>query len=317
MRIPAVMAAALALAACHTNLGTGPSGPTPSPSASPSLMLVADSGNNSVFVFPKKATGTESPLRTITSASLIDPSPIAADPSGHIWVASHGSPPSILEFSAYDSGNVSPLATMFAQGRSIPGVLNVTGMVFDSSGKLYVSTGTANHILVYSSAVTGSPVPVQDISGANTTLNDAEGIALDAGGNIYVASRNSSAILEFAAGADGNTAPVRTIQGFFNTHLSSPLYVAVDAAGDVFALNGNDTITEYAPGVSGDAAPTATIGRTAIGTQMIFDAAGNLYIGARSMSGGGPVVLPPPISAVPSQVLSSPVFSAPTGIFAR
>jgi hypothetical protein len=222
-----------------------------------------------------------------------------------------------LEFSAFDSGNVAPLATMYAQGRTFPGALDVTGMIFDSSGKLYVSTGTANHVLVFSSAVTGSPVPVQDISGANTTLNDAEGIALDSSGNIYVASRGNSAILEFAAGADGNTAPVRTIQGFFNTHLSSPDYVAVDAAGDVFALNANDTITEYAPGASGDAAPAATIGRTAIGTQMLFDTAGNLYLGARNMSAGGPVVLPPPISPVPSQVLSSPVFSAPTGIFAR
>ena len=317
MRIPAVAAAALALAACHTNLGTGPSGPTPSPSPSPSYMLVADSGNNSVFIFPKKATGTEAPLRTITSANLVNPSPIAADPAGHIWVATHSSPPAILEFSAYDSGNVAPLATMFAQGRTVPGVLDVTGMLFDSSGKLYVSTGTANHILVFSSAVTGSPVPVQDISGANTTLNDAEGIALDANGNIYVASRGSSAILEFAAGADGNTAPVRTIQGFFNTRLSSPLYVAVDATGDVFALNGNQTITEYPPGASGDAAPTATIGRAAIGRQMVFDADGNLYVGATNMSGGGPVVLPPPISPVPSQVLTSPAFSAPTGIFAR
>lgn len=317
MRIPAVMAATLALAACNTNLGTGPSGPTPSPSASPSLLLVADSANNAVFVFPKKATGTESPLRSITSATLINPSPIAADPAGHIWVASHGSPPAILEFSAFDSGNVTPLATMYAQARTIPGTLDVSGLIFDSTGKLYVSTGTSNHILVYSAAVTGSPLPVQDISGANTTLNDAEGIALDAGGNIYVASRGSSAILEFAAGADGNTAPVRTIQGFFNTRLSSPGYVAVDAAGDVFALNANDTITEYAPGASGDVAPTATIGRTAIGTQMVFDAAGNLYLGARNMSGGGPVVLPPPISPVPSQVLTSPAFSAPTGIFAR
>lgn len=343
MRILAVAAAVLVLAACNSDVRTAAPGPlpvpsvpvppvpippvpvpsvplpsVPLPSVPPAFMLVADSGNNSVFVFPKNATGPELPLRTITSPALAGPSPIAAAPvSNYFWVASHGSPPLLLEFSLYDSGDVVPFAAMSVVGRIIPAPHNVTGMVFDAVGRLYVSTGFANEILVFAAAVRGRPTPLQDIAGFNTTISDAEGIAIDSAHNIYVASRGNNAILEFAAGADRDAAPIRRIQGFTRTHLNRPSYVAVNKAGDIFVLNAGDTITEYAPDASGDVAPIKTIIRADIGTQMLFDASGNLFLGATSAPPGAPIVLPPPVSTVPSQVLDSPVFQAPTGIYAR
>ncbi len=322
MRFLPAAAAALMLAACHTG-SASPGAPFPTPTAPPGLLLyVADSGNNSIFVFQRNATGVAVPLHTVfgSSTQLSAPFPIATDPAGNIWIANHASPPTLLEFGPGAVGNEPPNTIMFVSSQIIPGALDVRGLVFDAAGKLYVATGTSNHLMVFSGGSKGTPVPIQDINGATTQLNDAEGIALDRSGNIYTASRGSNAILEFSAGATGNVAPIRIIKGLFSTLLSSPSYVAVDAAGDVFALNStNSLITEYSPSASGDAAPIARFSRPQMGGQVSFDAAGNLYVGALSITNSGAVlVYAPPITSTstPAQMLSSPVLSSPTGVFA-
>jgi len=311
----------LLLAACGGGSGGG-TNPFPTPTPGGPLLYVADSGNNSIFEFAKTATGVALPQTTIAGAAtlLTNPSPIAVDPSGNIWVSNNSSTPELLEFAPGSVGNSAPVAIMFVSGQAVPGALSVTGMVFNSSGKLYVATGATNHVMVFTSASSGTPAAAQDISGPNTQLNDAQGIALDSSGNIYTSSLGSNAILEFAPGATGNVAPVRVIKGVFNTQLSSPSYVAVDAAGDVFALNSTGAIiTEYAPGASGDAAPIATLSRAGMGGQMVFDGAGNLCVGALNPNPGGVLVYAPPITSAsgPLQTLQSPVFSKPTGVFAR
>ena len=321
MRALAVAACLVILSACHTGSG---SQAAPFPTATPSgpLLYVADAANNSIFIFARNATGVALPQTTISgvATTLIHPYPIAADSSGNIWVASHGPAPVLLEFGPSAVGNAAPLITMTISSPSTPGTLPVNGLAFDASGKVYVATGPTNHVMVFSGGATGAPAPIQDISGVSTQLNDAEGIALDSSGNIYTASRGSNAILEFAAGATGNVAPIRTIQGFFSTQLSSPVYVALDANGDIFALNSTSgIITEYGAGSRGDVAPIASFSRPGMGNQIAFDAAGNLDVASLNTNPGSVLVYSPPITSTsaPVQMLSSPVLSSPTGVFAR
>jgi hypothetical protein len=318
MRLLAAIAVLL-LSAC----GGGGSGPNPFPTPTPGgpLLYVADSGNNAIFEFARTATGVDLPQTTISGGAtlLVNPFPITVDPAGNIWVSNHSSPPELLSFSPKSVGAAAPATIMFVSSQGLPGALSVTGMIFNSSGKLYVATGTANHIMVYTSPGPGTPAATQDINGLSTQLNDAEGIAIDSAGNIYTASLGSNAVLEFAPGATGNVAPIRVIKGFFNTGLSSPSYVAVDSTGDVFALNSGDgVITEYAPGASGDVAPIATLTRSAMAGQIAIDSADNLYVGALNNNPGAVLVYAPPItsSSVPLRMLQSPVFFAPTGVFA-
>lgn len=321
MRFLAAVAVVLLLTACH-NGSAGAGTPIPTPTVPPGpLLYVADSGNNSIFVFQRTASGVALPLHTVFGAATLlnAPFPIATDPAANIWVANHASPPTLLEYPPGAVGNFAPITIMFVSSPIIPGNLDVRGLVFDAAGKLYVATGPTNHVMVYAGGAKDTPVPLQDITGFSTQINDAEGIALDRSGNIYTTSLGSDAILEFAAGASGNVAPIRIIKGFFNTHLSKPSYVAVDAAGDIFALNStNGIITEYAPGASGDTAPIAMFSRPQMAGQISFDAAGNLYVGASAINPGAVAVYAPPFTStsLPAQLLFSPVFSKPTGVFA-
>lgn len=319
MRVLAVAAAVLALTACHQHTGGSPS-PFPTPTPGGPLLYVSDPGNNSIFIFSRTAANTDLPQRTVNGPAtlLTSPFPIAADPSGNVWVSNASAPPVLLEFPSGAVGNQPPSAIMTVSGLTIPGALAASGLTFDAAGKLYVATGMTNHILVFSNPGNGAPAPSQDINGLNTQMNDAEGIALDSSGNIYTASRGSNAILEFAAGATGNVAPVRVIQGFFNTHLTSPSYVAIDPSGNVFTFNGDRIIREYAAAASGDAAPIASFSQPDMGGQMVFDSSGNLFVGALNRSPGAVLTYAPPItsSSLPLRLLQSPVFSTPLGVFA-
>jgi hypothetical protein len=320
MRALAAGIAVLMLAGC--NGGSASPSPTPSPTTTPAgpHLFVADSGNNSIFIFARDASGVALPQITVNGPAtlLSSPFPIAVDRSGNIWVGNHSSPPELLEFRPDAVGDAAPQAIMTVSSTVTPGALSATGLTFGPDGKLYVATGTDQHIMVYSAGANGTPTPIQDINGLNTQINDAEGIALDSSGNIYTASFGSNAILEFAAGANGNVAPIRVIKGVFNTRLSSPSYVAVDGTGNVFALNSGGIVTEYAAGASGDVAPIATFGGFNISGQMVFDGSGKFYAGASDNANGVAVYAPPlSSSSVPGHFLQSPIFSSPTGVFTQ
>ncbi|HZZ66253.1 MAG TPA: NHL repeat-containing protein [Candidatus Baltobacteraceae bacterium] len=311
------LAGIAALTACGGGGGSGPH-PTPTPSSS-ALMYVADSGNNAIYEFPRNAKGVALPATTIQGgATLLNaPFPIAVDSLGNIWVG-NTSPAEILEFSPAATGNAAPAAIMTISSQGIPGAQPIAGLTFDATGNMYVATGPDNQLFVYASPGNGTPVPTRAIGGIATQINIAQGVAVDANGDIYTASTGSNAILVFGPSANGNVAPIRVIAGTHNTLLDAPSYVAVDSAGDVFALNAGSIITEYAPGASGDVAPIAKISQPSMGGQITFDTSDNLYVGAINNNPGAVLVYPPPISngSKPNQLLQSPVFSAPTGVFA-
>jgi len=182
-----------------------------------------------------------------------------------------------------------------------------TGLVFDSSGNLYVSSDdpAAYAILKYT--------PDGSVSVfANSNLNGPHGLVFDDAGNLYVANVKADTIEKFtpdgtgsvfADAADGLSHPVDlafdaegnlyvtnayggsvekfTPDGvgsvFANSGLDVPYGLAFDSAGNLYVSNyGSSTIEEFAPDGT-DLGVFASVGLSDP-HGMVFDSAGNLYV---------------------------------------
>jgi hypothetical protein len=150
-----------------------------------------------------------------------------------------------------------------------------------------VESGTFG-MLTYSTAPANNASPVAGVRAAGQ-----EGpIATDSAGQIYIGGNdpadplNPGEILVYPPSSTGNDHPSRTINlSFF------PNRLAVDPAGRTYVLNLPDgwttgalmTVSIYAADASGPAEPLRTIVLTnvvPIVTDMVADAAGNLYVAA-------------------------------------
>ena len=203
----------------------------------PSYVYVADSGGNSVTVYPINANGDVSPVAIIAGSKtgLSAPTPVSLDGSGRIYVGNYSD--SILVFAAGASGNVSPVAIIAGSNTEL---YNPAGIAVDPSGNIYVANAFGGSITVYASGANGNVSPVAMIAGSKTSLCSPRGIALDGLGNIYVddlcvngQNPDSAGVLVFPRGANGNASPVATITGD-KTGLCGSSGIAVDRAGTIY-----------------------------------------------------------------------------------
>jgi len=231
-------------------------------------------------------------MATLIPPSTIQPTCIATDASGQIYIAGLvGSNYEVMIFAAGAAGVPTPIRTINLG--SLPSS-QPQSMAVDSSGLLYIASSTG--ITVYSATATGTATPLRSILGSSTQLTAVECIAVDASGNIYVTNQATGTttipgmIFVFSATATGNVAPTRSI-----TYATAPFYgIAVDTSGNIYTVadttitvNGtfvgtSASILEYAAGASGAATPLKTIAGPATalgyGGGMRIDSAGNLYL---------------------------------------
>jgi hypothetical protein len=235
-----------------------------------------NSGNGGIeiLVYAPGASGTSTPIRTISGAATglevlgqNSISALAVDSAGNTYVLAQTTESQgdlgISIFSATANGNVAPTRIIagIATNIQFPNQIAV-----DSAGSIYVANsffpGTAS-ILIFNSSANGNVPPTSVLGGSETTMNSIQGLAVDNAGNIYVAANGTDlgggtpSILEFSAGSSGNVAPVRTISGPATTIIGLG-NVAVDGAGSVYLLS-PPGILKFASNVMGNAAPTATI----------------------------------------------------------
>ncbi len=161
----------------------------------------------------------------------------------------------VLEFSSLDD-------IIFTES-TFTGLAGPETMVFDSSGNLFVSNGSAKTI----KKVTPSGVKTTFASDV-----DIDGMAFDAFGNLFVSQKSQDldagegVILQFAS--DGS-------RKVFASGLSNPQGLAFDSAGNLYvAVPSRNVILKFAP----DGRQTTFASGISKPHRLAFDAFGNLFV---------------------------------------
>ena len=243
----------------------------------------ADTNPTEILVYAAGASGTATPIRTITpvSGSFFYVGGMQVDAAGNLYVASSNSyyysttkGGAIVVYSATANGAATPTRVISGSNTGFA-VTSPSALTVDASGTIYVSNEPTStippQIVAFSSTATGNVAPVRTISGANTGLAGyyfVSQLAVDGAGNVYVGVTNGfNAIEVFGSMATGNVAPTRTITGAATGfHLTEG--VAVDGAGNVYVSTFDSTqtipaISVFSATANGNVAPTATFTSTA------------------------------------------------------
>ncbi|MGA8576843.1 MAG: hypothetical protein WB609_14305 [Candidatus Cybelea sp.] len=191
----------------------------------------------SVTVYAPGSNGNVAPIATIAgpNTGLADPSGIALDPTGRIYVGNENSPSFngiVTVYAAGANGNAAPIRTIagpstgFANG--VYGVAWRNNRIFVTSGNSTISS----QIGIFPQNSNGNVAPTRSIVGSITQLNSPVGIAVGPTNNrIYVANVRGPSVSTFVAysslapGAN-NIAPVKLISGS-NTQLDAPYGITV------------------------------------------------------------------------------------------
>ena len=273
-------------------------------------VYVADSGNNKIRkISPARVVTTlagsgdyGSTNGTGTAASFENPSGVAVDASGNVYVADSGNN-KIRKISP--AGAVTTLAGSGAYGSNdgtgtVASFENPSGVAVDASGNVYVADSGNNEIRKISSAgvvttLAGSGAyGSTDGTGSAASFVDPGGVAVDASGDVYVADSRNNRIRKISS-----TGVVTTLAGsgdFGSTDgtgsaasFGDPGGVAVDASGNVYVadsfiskirkISSARVVTTLAG--SGDYGSTDGIGSAAsfkFPSGVAVDASGNVYV---------------------------------------
>jgi uncharacterized protein (TIGR03437 family) len=231
-------------------------------------------------------------------ASLNSPSALALDSAGNFYIAdslnnrirkiaSDGTITTMAGngFSGY-SGDGGPATAATLNG---PGGLALDGV----KGNLYISD--SGNSVIRSVSPAGI---ITTVVGPGAGLRFPAGLAFDAAGNLYIADQYDHLIRKVTPSGTITTIAGNGTSGFFGdggmaiaAQLNYPSGVAVDAAGNVYiADSSNARVRKVTPGgiistfagngttdLSGDNGQAINAGLPAP-NQLLFDAAGNLYV---------------------------------------
>jgi len=226
-------------------------------------ILVASTGNSSIVVYARTASGLATPKRIISGAStgLLYPVGIAVDTvNNEILVTDYNF---INVYLRTATGDAAPIRTISgaATGLSLP-----QGIAVDTANdEIFVVNRDWNNmrIMVFPRTASGDAVPIRTIAGTSTNLSSPWSITVDTVNNeIMAIDSDYNCINVYSRSTSGNAAPVRTISGAA-TGLNHPHGIAVDTAHDeIIAGNGYANIASinaYSRTASGDTAPVRMI----------------------------------------------------------
>jgi hypothetical protein len=233
-------------------------------------------GSDAVFQFAPDVNGNVAPQTVITgpAAGLSNPTDVAVDKAGDMWVANHDNA-TITEYAPTASGNAAPKLTLGGPATGLNAPFRLT---FDVAGNLWVSNRLQQNSTVTEYAVAAlqqtstQPVNLAPIGTlASTSVQTATGLAFDSLGGLHVEDITNARLVGFAPGApNGNPAPAWNIAGS-NTELADANGVAADPAGRLYVASG--LLTEFNYNATGNVPPVVTIGGLATQLDGALDAA--------------------------------------------
>jgi uncharacterized protein (TIGR03437 family) len=246
---------------------------------------------------------------TATSASVGDPTRMAADAAGNVYFGSLDS-----VFKVDTNGNLTRFAGNGRAGNSGDGgpataaqLSFPMGIAIDGSGNVFVADRDASVVrkiatngIITTAAGTGKPGYTGDGGpAASAQLNGPFGLAMDDAGNLYIADTGNQVVRRVSMDGTISTVAGTGTAGYAgdggaarSAQLNGPEGVAVDGAGNLYiadTFNGrirrvatDGTITTAAgvgsTGIfSGDGGPPASAG-ISLPPDVAADRAGNLYI---------------------------------------
>jgi sugar lactone lactonase YvrE len=212
-----------------------------------------------------------------------DPTGIAFDPAGNLWVANYKGN-SLLMYSHDRLGQGGPVRA----NRSIVGAATKlrgpNRLAFDTAGNLWVVDYDSNTIAAFAAAdlAKGGEVPPR-VAITASGIDQPTGLAFDAAGNLWVTNQGNGSVIEFAARDLTKTVapgPVVTLT-MTKGKGAVPEAIAFDAAGELWvALFGDNQLAGFPPSsfqTSGSPLPSAQIhSDRPIG--VTFDRGGRLWV---------------------------------------
>jgi sugar lactone lactonase YvrE len=285
-------------------------------------LYIADSVNNLVeqvnpagqIVVIAGGGGTvpSSASEAATSAKLSNPTGVAVDASGNVYIADAAnglveqmSPAGQIVVVAGGGGTVPSYTSEAATSAKLN---NPTGVAVDPSGNVYIADQgnnlveevTSGQIVVIAGGGIKTPSNAFPRSASTVLFINPSAVAVDGAQNVYIVDQGRSKIDELTAGqvtviiGGGSTVPSFTAEAATSALLNSPSGVNLDAKGNLYVADkGNGLIEEVSGGQiiaavagGGSTIPT-TAGGTASSAQLngptgtAVDAIGNVYIADR------------------------------------
>ena len=267
-------------------------------------LYIADSWNNRIRKVVKGVIATVAGGGTslgdngpASSAQLNDPSGVAVDSAGNLYIADTGNC-LIRKVANGVIGTVAGNGTCGFSGDNGPATsaqLNgPSGVAVDSAGNLYIADTSNNRIRKVSSGViatvagngtpgfSGNNSPASGGDGGPATsamLNGPSGVAVDSAGKLFIADTWNNCIRQVSNGV------ITTVAGL----LGGPYYgVAIDSAGNLYIAGGDSILRRASTGAMttvagggssglGDNGP-ATSAALSEAVGVAVDSAGSLFI---------------------------------------
>jgi sugar lactone lactonase YvrE len=190
-------------------------------------LWVTDQGNNRVLEFATPFTTGEkafrvvgqldftsyAPASTATATSLFEPTGIAFDSKGDLWVVDSGDH-RVLGYTPLDFAPPRPIdgasaSVVIGQTNLTSSLtdLNAYAIAFDSSGNLWISDGISGIAECLAPLSTGEAVTQmigpKTVTGSGTSpgdkLRDPQGIAFDAANNLWVADYDHGRVVVYGS----------------------------------------------------------------------------------------------------------------------
>jgi DNA-binding beta-propeller fold protein YncE len=212
------------------------------------------------------------PVTTILDTGLNNPSGVAVDSAGNVYVADNFN--HVIKKLTRSSPTYYTVSTILDTGLYHP-----QDVAVDSAGNFYVAD-TDSHQIKKLTPSSGSSPSYTVSTILDTGLFYPTGIAVDSAGNVYVVDSHNHVIKKLTPSS--GSSPSYTVSTILATGLLYPYGIAVDSAGNVYVADTqNSKIKKLTP--SSGSSPSYTVS-TILDTglnrprDVAVDSAGNVYV---------------------------------------